>query len=78
MLRLELVDNMQGEIIYNYFPEEKEEYGTISMNKETGQLEIKKISENDSHRRYLFHAMKRIEEYFTEKRFLEKDVVAWY
>lgn len=78
MLRLELVDNTQCKAIYNYFPEGKEEYGTISINKRTGELEVEKISANDEYKRYLFHARSRIEDFFAENNFMEKDVVAWY
>lgn len=78
MLRLELISNMQDKAVYNYFPEQKKEYGTIGIHKETGEVEIKKVSANDEHRSYLFHAVSRIEKYFKENIFPEKDVVAWY
>lgn len=78
MLLLELTGNMQEEAIYNYFPEGKEEYGTISINKNTGELDVKKVSVNDEHKRYLFHAISRIEKYFKENNFRGNDTVAWY
>lgn len=77
MLRLELVENTQEEIVYNYFPEGESEYGTISINKVTGELDIKKISTNDAHKRYLFHAVSRIEKYHVENKYLERDMAAW-
>lgn len=78
MLRLELVDNTQSEVTYNYFPEQKEEYGTVSMKKDTGEFSIIKISVNDEHRRYLSHAVSRIEKYAIENNFQKKDTVSWY
>lgn len=78
MLRLELVNNTQNEVIYNYFPEQKEEYGTVSVKKDTGEFSIVKISVNDEHRRYLSHAVSRIEKYSAENNFIENDIVAWY
>lgn len=77
MLRLELVSNVQGEVIYNYFPEHENEYGTVSINKTTGKLDVKKVSVNDEYKRYLFHAISRIEKYFKENNFQERDTVAW-
>ncbi len=77
MLWLELVSNTQDEVIYNYFPERESEYGTVSINKATGELDVKKVSANDEYKRYLFHAISRIEKYFKEKNFQEKDTVAW-
>ncbi len=77
MLRLELVSNMQGKVVYKYFPEQKDEYGTVSISTATGETEVEKISPNDVHRRYLLHAVSRIEKYLAEKKFPERDVVAW-
>lgn len=78
MLRLKLVKKVQDEMVYNYFPEQKEEYGTVSISEDTGEMKIRKISPNDAHRRYLFHAVNRIEDYLAEKSFPESDVVAWH
>lgn len=78
MLRLELVDNTNDKVVYNYFPEGKEEYGIVSVNKNTGNLNVEKIAVNDEYKRYLFHAMSRIRKSFSENRFSEKETVAWY
>lgn len=77
MLRLELVGNTQKEVIYNYFPEQGKEYGTVSMNKDTGEFSVVKISANDEFRTYLSHAVSKIKKYSAENIFLEHDVVAW-
>ena len=77
MLRLELVFNSKNEAVYDYFPEGKQESGTVSINKDTGEFAVKKIAVNDNHKRYLSHAISRIEKYFKEKNFREKDTVAW-
>lgn len=78
MLLLELAGNMQEKAVYNYFPEGKKEYGTVSVNKSTGELDVEKVSVNDEHKRYLCHAISRIEKYFAENNFQDKDIVAWY
>lgn len=77
MLRLELVSNTQEEVIYNYFPEHESEYGTVSINKATGELDVKKVSVNDEYKRYLYHAISTVEMYFKEDSFREKATVAW-
>ena len=78
MLRLELISNTRSEVVYKYFPEQKEEYGTISINMVTGEPDIRKLASGDEHRRYLSHAVARIEKYLAEKIFPDSDVVAWY
>lgn len=77
MLRLELVNNTQREVVYNYFPEQENEYGIVSMDKDTGEIGIIKVSPNDMYKRYLFHAVSKIEKYAIEKDFQENDVIAW-
>lgn len=77
MLRLELVSNTQKEVIYNYFPEHDNEYGIVSINKDTGEPSIVKISPNDEFRTYLYHAISTMERYFKEDNFRDKDTIAW-
>ncbi len=78
MLRLKLISNTQSEAVYNYFPEQGKEYGTISISIATGEQDVRKLAPGDEHRRYLSHAVTRTEKYFAEKIFPDSDVVAWY
>lgn len=77
MLRLELVSETQKEVIYNYFPEKGNEYGTVSMDKATGEFSVIDLSADDKFHIYLMHAVSRIEKYFAENNFKENDTVAW-
>ena len=77
MLRLELVSDTKEGAVYSYFPEGKDKDGTVSVNKGTGELDIKKIAENDEHKRYLLHAMSRIRKFISENKYPEKETVAW-
>lgn len=64
-------------VVYNYFPEGKDSGGMLSIDKESGDIEINKIADNDSHSIYLHHAVGRVSEYQKEKKYLETDTVAW-
>ena len=78
MLRLELARKTDNEVVYNYFPEQENKYGSITINEDTGNIIDFKIASNDKHRRYFQHAIARIEKYIENKSYQEKDVVAWY
>lgn len=78
MLKLILQSNEEGKITYNYHPEGKDNYGILLVNVKNGDIEVVKVADDDSFRRYLMHAVARIEKYLKEKKFLKEDVVAWY
>lgn len=78
MLRLELINNNVNSATYNYYPEDKESYGTISINKKDGEIEIIKLADDDESRIYLRHAVSTIEKYLRNNEFMETDFVAWY
>lgn len=78
MLRLKLHDETQTEVIYHYFPENEKDGGLLAVNKETGDIRTISVPENDEFNIYLHHAVSRLDKYFANKNYLEKDVVAWY
>ena len=78
MLRLELAQKSNTEVTYNYFPEQEKEYGTITISIITGDVVGYETASNDKHRRYLHHAIARIEKYVGSNDYREKDVVGWY
>lgn len=78
MLLLKLVAEKDSEVVYNYFPEQGEESGSVTVNKKTGEIADAQVASNDLHRRYLHHAVTKIVE-FSEKGIFEDEViVAWY
>ena len=49
MVTFKLIEETSTQLIYWYFPEGKEDngYGIITVNKETGDIEITRLAEND-------------------------------
>lgn len=78
MVKLILQKKLEDKIAYNYHPDGKDNYGVLLINVKSGDIEVIAVADNDSFRRYLMHAVARIEKYFEEKKFLKEDVVAWY
>ena len=78
MLQLVLINETSREVIYNYLPEQGEVYGTITLNKVTGDVISVKKASNDRFGTYFGHALSRIKKYVTNSCYLERDVVAWY
>lgn len=78
MLILKLIAEKASEVEYNYFPEQGEQSGSVTINKNTGEILDVQIALNDLNRRYLHHAVSKIIE-FSEKGIFEDEViVAWY
>ena len=78
MLKLKLIERKNGKIVFNYYPEGKEECGSLSINEETGEINVMNMPESDEFGTYKIHAIKRIKEYFKNKNFQVEDIVAWY
>lgn len=72
------MNQYDGKIVFNYYPEGENEYGTISINENTGEVNILSIAQNDEFGSYKIHAIKRIKEYFDRRKFIFEDIVAWY
>ena len=78
MLKLILIRATDNNLIYHYFPESKTDYGILSINTTTGEIQIIKVSESDMHRRYLGHAVSKLEKFYKTNSYLEESTVAWY
>ena len=57
MLLLKLLEESDSEVVYSYFPEKKEYFGTVKINKITGEIIDVQIADNDLHKRYMHHAV---------------------
>jgi len=77
MLELRLLVQTETKIIYRYYPEMKEEYGEVEYNFISREYRILKLASNDSHKRYAFHAISRIDKYVEKDSFENYDIVAW-
>lgn len=78
MLKLKLMNRYDGKIVFNYYPDENNDFGTISINEGTGEISVLSKAENDEFGNYKVHAIKRIKEYFKNKNYLLEDIVTWY
>ncbi len=78
MLVLKRVEWNDGKIVFNYYPEGKDSFGSISVDENSGELNVLRIAENDEFENYKVHAITRIREYFENRNFLQEDVVSWY
>lgn len=78
MLKLKVISRIAGKIVFNYYPEDKESFGIISVDESTGEMDVVRIAENDEFGRYKIHAIKRIREFLKGDTFATEDIVAWY
>ncbi len=78
MLQLKLVENTSSRVVYNYFPEKKNIYGTVSLNKSNGEVLSVTVAENDVHDIYMHHAVSKVAEFIEKDNLPEEEIVAWY
>ncbi len=74
MVCLYLEELTEDKVSYRYYPEERKEYGIVSLMRKTGKR-IHDVPCSDSISMYARHAWKRLEEM---GEFLEKGLVFWY
>ena len=77
MLRLKLVKNTNSKVVYNYFPENEDKYGTVTLDKSNGDVINVVIAENDSFNRYMHHAVSKVIKFIENNSFPEEETVAW-
>lgn len=63
-------------VSYRYYPEGGKEYGIVSLNRKTGDVNHD-VPCPDSISLFAIQAWQRLEEYHEKNRFPEKDLVAW-
>lgn len=78
MLLLKLINETDSTVVYNYFPEQKEEFGTVILDKKTGEIIDVEISSNDLHKRYMHHAVSKVCQFFENGVYKKEEIVAWY
>lgn len=78
MLRLKLIEETNSKVVYDYFPEQEDEFGTVTLNKLTGEIIDVKIASNDEHERYMHHAVSKVIDLFKNGSYSKEVVVAWY
>lgn len=78
MLILKQKAIIERTVIYDYFPEDKSDYGTIELNIDTGELKLVKKTEIYTQSIYLMHAYQALMRMRDEEDLFEYRIVAWY
>lgn len=78
MLLLKLIEETELIAVYHYFPEQKEYFGSVTIDKETGEITDVQTASNDIHERYMYHAISKIISFFQNGLYKTDEVVAWY
>lgn len=78
MLILKQKAIIERTVIYDYFPEDKNDYGTIELNIDTGELKLVKKTEIYTQSIYLMHAYQALMRMRDEEDLTEYRIVAWY
>lgn len=78
MLLLKLVKINNNVFVYNYFPENAEDYGTIELDLVSKDVRLIKRAEKYKQSMYLMHAYQGLLRMLDENDFSDTRVVAWY
>lgn len=78
MLKYKLLEQTSDYIKYEYDPEQSGKVGLIIMNMHTGECRVKKESPEDFGKRYAYHLIQRLEEFYRHGEFQESGIIAWY
>lgn len=78
MLDLVFKSFIDGEYIYEYYPEGKEEFGTVGYNINTGEMRFITIASSDLKRKkYAGHAVQALRRFAKDEEFPKEWMVAW-
>lgn len=75
MLTYKLAEETEMHITYHYFPEGKEEFGTVTFEKKTGKVSDIVLAKTDEVKWYANHM---IEEFTAHNEFQRSGTIAWY
>lgn len=78
MLLLKLIKINNNVVVYNYFPENTEDYGTIELDLVSKDVRLIKRAEKYKQSMYLMHAYQGLLRMLDENDFSDTRVVAWY
>lgn len=77
MLLLKLI-KITNNVVYNYFPENAEDYGTIELDLKSREARLIKRADKYKQTMYLMHAYQGLLRMLDENDFSDTRVVAWY
>ena len=78
MLLLKLIKIINNIVVYNYFPENAEDYGTIELDLKSREARLIKRADKYKQTMYLMHAYQGLLRMSDENDFPDTRVVAWY
>lgn len=78
MVIFKLLEETENTAIYEYFPENEDKFGKVSINKLTGEPSIILPAENDRHRKYACKVIRRLIEFQKNNKYEKSGLVAWY
>ena len=80
MLKYKLSREDDDDCIYFYYPEGKEDYGIITINKKTGKITVNSLAKEDQGIRifYAYKLVRRLEEFYRTGEYRDSGMVAWY
>ena len=77
MVRIKKLELTGSTARYEYFPEKSDKSGIVSLNRDTGKRVLEKPAPGYGNN-YAAHALRRIEEFQKNGKFIENDTVVWY
>ncbi|WP_314549076.1 hypothetical protein [uncultured Gemella sp.] len=78
MLLLKLIKIINNIVVYNYFPGNAEDYGTIELDLKSREARLIKRADKYKQTMYLMHAYQGLLRILDENDFSDIRVVAWY
>ena len=78
MLLLKLIKINNNAVVYNYFPENTEDYGTIELDLVSKEVRLIKRADKYKQTMYLMHAYQGLLRMLDENDFSDTRVVSWY
>ena len=77
MLKYKLIELNESQIIYEYYPEGKDEKCTLTVTRD-GEVVDRKSSELDQFGSYFAHMILKINKFIENQEFKEEGIIAWY
>ena len=78
MLKYELFEENEKQILYRYYPEGNSDFGVISVTKDTKEYNVVNLAKTDKHYRYALKMFTKIRKFIEDDSFEKSGTMAWY
>jgi len=78
MLKYKLVEETENTVSYNYYPDGNSDFGTVTIDRKSGDISNVVLATSDEFKRYLYHMIEQIEEFVESGDFRKEGLIAWY